>query len=130
MRKENKDLALWGSYMGRFNNSEILTLAANDKDKTNKKQVSLNILSIKKLLHKLNIQHSIFKGKKNSFGIQYEALDIAKKQYLDLLIILGSTTITFADKIIGLPEKKILKKAGDIPVMIINPQRDMYIMCD
>ncbi len=38
LRTENKDSALWSSYFGRFNKSEIIVVAANDrsKDRTTK----------------------------------------------------------------------------------------------
>ena len=62
--------------------------------------------------------------------MQYEALDYALDMKSDVYITLGSSLITPIDKLIGLPEAKILKRAGEIPVLIINPRKDMYILCD
>jgi hypothetical protein len=44
-------------------------------------------------------------------------------------VILGSSTITLLDIIIGLPEKKIITKAGNLPVLLINSKRDNYLLC-
>lgn len=130
LRRENSDVALWCSYFGRFNYSEIIAIVATDKGKDNIKRITKNILGLKKLLSKFKIPHKIYKGKKNSFGIQHEALDLAKTTQSDLYITLGSSLITPIDKLIGLPEAKVLRNAGDLPILIINPRKDMYILCD
>ena len=130
LRKEAKDAILWASYFARFNRSGINVLAANDKDKENIRNVMKNVVQIKKLFTKFNIGFRVFKGTVNSLKIQFEALEKAKALKADMIIILASSYVSFLDLLIGLPEKKILKNAGDVPVLIINPRKDMYIMCD
>jgi hypothetical protein len=130
LRRETKDAALWASYFARFNKSGINVLVANEINKDNRKGVTKNITSIKQLFVKLKIGIKFFKGKENSFKIQFEALNVALSSNSDLIIILGSSFISIFDLIIGLPEKKIIKKAGILPVLIINPRKDMYILCD
>lgn len=130
LRKESKDAILWSSYFARFNSSLVDVLAATDKVKENARSVTKNLLSVKNLFAKFNLGVKFFKGKKSSLKIQFEALEHAAQSDADLLIILGSSYISFFDVIIGLPEKKILKKAGDLPVLVINPRKDMYILCD
>lgn len=130
LRKETSDSALWSSYFGRFNNTEIVVVAANDKDQNNQKQVAKNVVLSKKLFQKFNISHKIFKGQKSSLGNAFEALDFALSANADFLTILGSSTITPIDLMIGLPERKIIKRAGNLPVLVINPRKDNYILCD
>jgi hypothetical protein len=130
LRKESSESALWSSYFGRFNNSEIVVVAANDKGKDAKQQLAKNAFLSKKLFQKFKINYKIFLGTKSSFGNTFEALDLALSSKSDLLVILGSSTITPLDLLIGLPERKIIKKAGDLPILIINPRRDNYILCD
>jgi hypothetical protein len=130
LRKETKDAVLWASYFARFNNSGINVLAATDKNKENIRSVAKNILSIKNLFSKLNIAVKVFKGKQNSLNIQFEALELAQSSRADLVIVLGSSYISFIDLLIGLPEKKMIKKAEELPILIINPRKDMYILCD
>lgn len=130
LRKENSDSALWSSYFGRFNGAEIVVVAANDKDKNNQTQVAKNVVLSKKLFNKFNIPHKIFKGQKSSLQNAYEALELAHSANADFLTILSSSTITPLDLLVGLPERKIIKKAGTLPVMVINPRKDNYILCD
>lgn len=130
LRKENSESTLWSSYFGRFNKSVIVVVAANDKGKENIQQVTKNVVLTKKLFLKFDIEHKIFRGTKSSFRNTFEALELAHSSKSDLLIILGSSTITPLDLLIGLPERKIIKRAEDLPVLIINPRKDNYILCD
>jgi glutaredoxin len=130
LRKENSDSVLWCSYFGRFNSSKIIVVAANDKGKSEQKQVMVNVALAKKLFLKLKIDHKIFRGIKSSLNNSFEALDLAITSESDLLVILGSSAITPIDLLIGLPEKKIVKRAGKLPVLIINTKKDNYILCD
>lgn len=130
LRKENSESALWCSYFGRFNMAGIVVIAANQKDKYEHGQVKTNVALTKKLFQKFKIEHKIFMGTKSSLQNSFEALELAHSSNSDLLVILGSSVITPIDLMIGLPEKKIIQKAGNLPVLIINPRKDNYIMCD
>ncbi|HCE57418.1 MAG TPA: hypothetical protein DER09_06320 [Prolixibacteraceae bacterium] len=130
LRKENSDSALWSSYFGRFNGSGVVVVAASDKNKDEQKQVMLNVALAKKLFGKFKIEHKIFKGAHSSLRNTFEGFELAISSGSDLLVILGSSTITPLDWLIGLPEQKIIKRAGNLPVLVVNPQRDNYILCD
>ena len=130
MRKEVSDSSLWCSYFGRFNNAEIVTIAANDKTKEAQHKVSKNAELTRKLYRKFKIKHKLYKGNKSSLRNVFEALDLALASDCNLLVILGSSSITPLDLLIGLPERKIVNRAGKLPVMVINPRKDNYILCD
>ena len=130
MRKECSDTALWSSYFGRFSKAEIVVVAANDKGKQEQKQIAKNIVLTKKLFQKFNVKHKIYKGNKSSLRNVFEASKLAHISSSDLFVILGSSNLTPLDWLIGLPERKIIKKAGDLPVLVINSLRDNYILCD
>jgi len=130
MRKQASESALWGSYFGRFNKSELVLIAANDKGKEEEEQIAKSVVLSKKLFKKFNISHKVFKGSKGSFRNSFEALEYANSSDCDLLVILGSSTITPLDLLIGIPERKIINKAGNLPVLVINPRRDNYMLCD
>jgi len=130
LRKENSDSVLWCSYFGRFNGSGVVVVAASDKNKDEQKQVTLNVVLAKKLFGKFKIGHKIFRGTHSSLRNTFEGFDLAISSGSDLLVILGSSTITPLDLLIGLPEQKIIKRAGNLPVLVVNPRRDNYILCD
>lgn len=129
-RRENKDSTLWASYFGRFNRAVVIIVSGNDKGKEEQQQVAKNAFYAKKLFLKFKIEHRIFKGIKSSFRNSFEALELAKSSNCDLLIILGSSSVTPLDWLIGLPERKIIKQAADLPILIVNPRKDNYLLCD
>lgn len=130
LRKENSESALWCSYFGRFNSAGIVVIAANQKGNEEQRQVKTNVSLTKKLFQKFEIEHKIFMGTKSSLQNSFEALDLALSSKSDLLVILGSSVITPLDLMVGLPEMKIIKKAGNLPILVINPRKDNYILCD
>ncbi len=129
-RRVMKETSLWASYFGRFNKSEIEVMVASEKNKDLKKRTRNNTVFIEQLLYKLHLDVLFKPAAKGSFGLPFEALDVCKKNNFDILIIPSSQHISLLDLMIGLPETKIIKKAGTLPVLCINPKKDMYVLCD
>jgi hypothetical protein len=69
-------------------------------------------------------------GKSSSWGICKETLNRSAEWKGDLMIFSGSSSITLLDLLIGLPEKRIVLRAGNLPIMLINPRKDICMMCD
>ncbi len=129
-RKASKETSLWASYLGRFNRSHVQVIYAHEKDSDQAKQLMRNVNFFRKFFSGLHVRHSIIEGKSSSWGICNEALRRSKELNADLLIFSGSAFISLIDLLIGLPEKKIVLKAGCLPVMLINPRKDICMMCD
>lgn len=130
LRKENSDTSLWCSWFGRFFHSGIVAIAANEKRREAQRMVAKNVGLTKRLFQKFGIAHKMFKGRKSSLGNSFEALDFALSSDTELLVLLGSSVITPLDLLVGLPERKIIRRAGSLPVLIVNPRRYNYILCD
>lgn len=129
-RKVMKFGSLWGTYFGRFNQSEIEVLLAKETNEENKKKLNINAKSIANLLSKFSIVVKFTDAKKSSFALSSEALQYAQKNKHNLLIAPASQKVTLIDLLIGLPETKLIKQAEGLPVLCINPSRDMLILCD
>ncbi len=130
LRKENSDAMLWSSWFGRFAKSNITIIAASEKSRDSQQLVHHNILLAKKLFQKFNVSHRIIKGEKGSFRNSFEAMEYARESDTDLVILLGSSFITPLDRLIGLPERKIISNEKNLPVLLINPRIDNYMLCD
>lgn len=129
-RKVMKDTSLWASYFGRFNQSAIEVLCSRESDNENRMLVQKNQQFIEQLLAKVQVDVDVAQASKGSFGLPFEALERCRDEAFNLLIIPASQHISLLDLMVGLPETKLIKKAGNIPVLCINPKRDMYILCD
>ena len=130
LRPQNKDAMKWALYFGKHNHSEIIAVGANDKVKANQRLVSSHLLSFKKMLTRSGIIFKIYKGTRNSLGIHIEGLEAAFQLQANLMILLGSSTVTLLDLFIGLPEEKIIKRSEDLPVLVVNPRRETYLVCE
>ncbi len=129
-RKVMKDTSLWASYFGRFNQANIEILSAQEKNRDQAVMVGKNNKFIEQLLLKLHLDVRFRKAQTGSFGLPFEALGRCLEENFNLMIIPASQHISLLDLLVGLPEKKIIQKAGKMPVLCINPKRDMYILCD
>jgi len=129
-RKASKEASLWPSYLGRFNQSMVHLVYAKDKDPDQDKTLKNNLSFIQKFFSNLNVRHRLIAGESSSWGIFNETLVNASAWNGDVMSFAGSTYISFLDLIIGLPEEKIVRKAGYLPILIINPRKDVCILCD
>ncbi|MCF8357999.1 MAG: hypothetical protein K9H26_04520 [Prolixibacteraceae bacterium] len=127
-RNSTKDALLWGSYFGRFNHSEIEISYANDKDVEAKKKVDNNIAFLKKFYSQFFFNFWIRKSNTNSWKI-HKTIALNSPDY-DLLIFTGSLNVSLIDRITGPFEKRIINRCSPIPVLLINPQKEMYVLCN
>ena len=129
-RKASKETSLWASYFGRFNRSQVQLIYAHETDKDQADKLMRNLNFFQKFLSSLNVRHHEIAGKSSSWGICNETLTRADEWKGDVLIFSGSTAISLIDLLIGLPEKKIIRKAGNLPILMINPRKDICVLCD
>lgn len=126
-RESTKDALLWGSYLGRLNQSDVILLKASDKyDSDLQAKVNRSVESTQKLYQKLAFNYQIENGKVGSWRIHAEAMK--KSEAFDLMIFSGSLNVTPLDYVLGPFEKRIINNSK-CPVILINPQKEMYLIC-
>lgn len=129
-RKASKETSLWASYYGRFNKSLIHVIYAHETNRDQADRLMRNVNFFKKFLSSLYVRHQLIPGKSSSWGIFNETLDKSSDWNGDVMIFSASSSITLIDLIIGLPEEKIVRKAGYLPILLINPRKDICVLCD
>ncbi len=122
---EEREKGVFCSGMGRFFHSEILLMTANDYGSRAKE----NTEGIITLLDKFQIAHQNVTAKKDSFKVEIEAAKRAKELQAGMLLISASREYGMDDLIFGPKEQKVIEKSP-IPVMVINPRKDLYALCD
>jgi nucleotide-binding universal stress UspA family protein len=86
-----------------------------------KKKVEGNLLFAKKYLQQHEIDYDITTEKgKHSFP--EETIDFAKEINADIILIMTSRNLGFADFVMGPDEQSIISNSAKIPVMCINPR--------
>lgn len=129
-RKASKETSLWASYFGRFNKSQVQLIYARETERDQAEKLMRNLNFFQKFLSSLNVSYHLVAGKSSSWGIWNEAVANADQLNGDVLIFSGSSAISLIDLLIGLPEKKIIRKAGYLPILMINPRKDICVLCD
>ena len=127
--KKSKDLALWGSYFGRHNSASIDLFMAREGLKADNDRIGKNIVSIARLYRNFNFPFQPVESHTPTWKLQKAALAHAQGYPDGLLIIAASFKTTFIDNWMGLTERKVIQKSGDLSVMCINSQRDLYTLC-
>jgi len=88
-----------------------------------------NINQMKTLFNSFSLDYEEKQGKKDSFGIEREAAQNAENDNCGMVIISASREYGIDDVIFGSKEKRILQKT-QIPILLINPRADLYVLCD
>ncbi len=122
---EEIEKAQFAAAFGRFCNAQITLLQANDYGS----KAATNVAKITSVFEKFDFKHQTLKGKKDSFKIEYEALQYAAHQHCGLIIISSSREYGLDDVIFGPKEFHLIKKTT-VPLMLINPRGDLYVLCD
>jgi nucleotide-binding universal stress UspA family protein len=122
---EEREKGRFASGLGRFMHSEILLLTANDYG--SKAQTNTN--AIKTLLDKFGLKYEAAKAQKDSYKAEMEAVQTASHYGATLAVITASREYGLDDIIFGAKEQHIVKRA-EIPVMLLNPRGDLYVLCD
>jgi hypothetical protein len=123
--EEEMEKAQFASALGRFCNSHIHLLLANDAGTKAKR----NAEKMKRLFEKFNLSWTESKSISDSFKVDRESVQIAEKDSYGLLIISASREYGLDDIIFGSKEYHLLRKSK-VPVLLVNPRGDLYALCD
>jgi len=119
-RKENKEKIKMAIYMGKYFDSKIHILVTSTVDKNLAKKTKINLAFAVKYFIQNNIEyevHELSKGKDAERTIEF-----AQKTNADLILIITTKNITFADYALGASEQQIIANSSRIPVCCVNPK--------
>jgi len=119
-RSENKEKIKMAIFMGKYFDSKIHMLVAVSNDRGILKKTKTNLNFAIKFLIQNNIDyeiHDMSKGK-----VAEQTIDFAQKMNADLILIVTTKNITFADYMVGASEQEIIANSSKIPVCCVNPK--------
>ncbi len=119
-RKENKEKTQMAIYMGKYFDSKIHILVTTSTDAALLKKTKVNLNFAIRYLIQNNIEYEIHEIPKGNFAEQ--TLDFAHRINADLILIVTTKNITFADYMIGASEQYIIANSSKIPVCCVNPR--------
>ncbi len=123
--EEELEKAQFASAFGRFCESEISMLLANDYGS----KAATNAEKMKSLFDKFDFKYSLENATKDSFKVEAESIQVAENERAGLIIISASRDYGLDDILFGPKEYHVVKKSN-IPVLLVNPRGDLYALCD
>ncbi len=118
-RSENKEKIKMAIFMGKYFESKIHMLVSATTDKSLLKKTKMNLNFAVKYLIQNNIEYEIHDMQKGKMAEQ--TIDFAQKINADLILIVTTKNITFADYMVGASEQNIIANSSKIPVCCVNP---------
>jgi len=118
-RAENKEKMKMAIFMGKYFNSKVHLLVAGTPDASLAKKTKINLNFGIKYLIQNNIEYEIHEITKGDFAQQ--TIDFAVSINADLILIVTTKNITFADYVVGASEQYMIANSSKIPVCCVNP---------
>ena len=119
------------TYLARKTGAHIILLQANDYGSHARQNVNRIVTHIKAVMERTgeNISYEVAQAKKDSFSLVREASERQRDFRHDLLILTASRDYGLDDILFGPPERKAIQRAL-VPVMLVNPREDLFLLCD
>lgn len=126
IRKENKEKTGWASYFAKHLPCNI-KIMFSDENETNIKN---NVNFCTKFFSNLELDYEkVISQKSLTKSIEKRAIKFSKNNDSLFVIILSTKETTLMDKIFGFREDSLIANPDSIPILCINPQKDLYIPC-
>ncbi|MDD2636421.1 MAG: universal stress protein [Bacteroidales bacterium] len=125
VRKEMKEKTGWVTYFAK----NLLTSIDILYKKTNDNRISNNIFFATKFFDKFNLLSKQYEQKASREDINKIALRYAANHNSMMVTIITTKNETLWNKIFGFAESSIIANTKGIPVLCINPKKDLYIPC-
>jgi len=119
-KTESKEKTQMAIFMGKYFDSKMHILATAATDKSLIKKIKTNMAFAIKYFIQNNIEYEIHEVPKGNFAQQ--TIDFAQKTNADIILIVTTKNITFADYVIGASEQYIIANSSKIPVCCVNPK--------
>jgi nucleotide-binding universal stress UspA family protein len=119
-RNENKEKIKMAIFMGKYFDSKVHILQTVVTDKNLLKRTNINLNFAIKYLIQNNIEYQIHDFERGDFARQ--TIDFAQQINADLILIVTTKNITFADYLVGASEQYIIANSSKIPVCCVNPR--------
>jgi len=118
-RAEEKEKLSMAIFMSKYFDTKVHVLKATRKDESLAKKANLNLNFTVRMLIQNNIEYEIREVPSDKLAEQ--TIEIAQQLNADLILIMTTKDITFADYVIGAKEQYIIANSQKIPVCCVNP---------
>lgn len=119
-RKENKEKLRWISFLSKYYTSKIYLFRPNAHDYKVRNNLDFAI----RFLEGKDIDYEIIKGK-SKFNLSKDAIEFAHEINAEMIVIMLSKKITYAQLIFGLKDQQYISNKYNVPILCLNPRTDL-----
>lgn len=127
--RTDKETAIWASYFARFNKSHITLLSAKENETWAINSLNSNIRFMTKLFNELGLSFTIKQAQSNSGHIQEATVKLAASENNTIIILSTTKNYSIEHYFKGPVELQTIKNQENIPVLCVNPRKDLYVLC-
>jgi hypothetical protein len=120
-KRENKEKIRWAHYLSNLYKSKIHIVHPIVNDSLFKRRILSNIVFARKYFDNTDISWEI-KAIGTKIDFAKDVVAYSEKVKANLILIMTSKTLTFADYVMGPSEQYIIANTAKIPVMVVNPR--------
>ncbi|MCF8370713.1 MAG: hypothetical protein K9H64_03755 [Bacteroidales bacterium] len=128
-KKESREKILWTCAFGKHAGSFIQLIVPNEKDDGLRQKMHNTLFLCKKTMKELDVNYEVHRLPGSVFHSNRLALEYARDKQAGFCIITLSRYLNFFHYLFGFPEEKALFNKHGIPVLLINPRKDLYVPC-
>ncbi len=121
---EDRQKGVYAHNLGNAFGSEIMMMVA--KDYGSKAKGNAN--AIETLLDKYGVKWTTVEATKDSFKVEREAVRRAEEFGAGMVLVSASRSYGLDDILFGPKELRIINEAN-VPLLVINPRADLYVLC-
>ncbi len=127
-KKEGKEKLIWAESFCKDKHIKIKLIPAKAIEPLSKATIQHNINFACRQFEANNIPYEIIKGTKSSYKIDQEAIQIAAKNRDGIVLITATKHYGPEQEIIGPPELNAIINSDKVPILCLNPRKDLHVI--
>ena len=127
-KKEGKEKLIWAETFCKDKAIKIKLVPAKAEEPLSKATIQNHLNFACRQFDANNIQYEIIHGTKNSYKIDQEVIEIAAKNKDGMVLITTTKHYGPEQELIGPPELKAIINKEKVPVLCINPRKDLHVL--
>jgi hypothetical protein len=124
MQKEIKQKVGWATFFAFRMKIVVDLFLPKDTD-----DIANNLQFTKKFFSSYDLEFKEIHTNVSQFKVNTEAIKFADTSKILMMCIITTVNISLIQRIIGLPETRLCSNSKKIPILLVNPRKDLYVPC-
>ncbi|MDD4235275.1 MAG: universal stress protein [Bacteroidales bacterium] len=124
MQKEMKQKVGWATFFAFRMKIDIELFLPKERE-----DIANNLQFAKKFFSSYELDYKEIFTNTSQFKINTEAIKYADTSRVLMMCVITTLNVSLIDRIIGLPESRLCSNSKRLPILLVNPRKDLYVPC-